>query len=130
MTARIKNSVCSGEVKYCLEMSEGWRGVLSILEVEVPMYEAMKWLEAFNFNFQDFSEAVDVDDRNVSAVLTSMSGIGTGSRCVTLKFSLVSYSISSTEDSYGVDFWDKFVEKIVDSIRCAVVEHDLDIARE
>lgn len=125
MTADIKNSVCNGEIEWRIEMSEGWRGVHSMLEVYVPMDEAMKWLEAFNFSFQDFLEAVNVNDRNVIAVLTSMSGIGTGSRCVTLEFSIVSYSIPSVESSDVIDFWDRFVEKTVDSIRCAVVEHEL-----
>ena len=119
MTAKIKNLVCNGEVKYCLEMSESWRCVHAMLEVDVSMDEAMKWLEAFNFNFQDFLEAVNVNDRNVSVVLTSMSGIGTGSRCVTLEFSLLSYIIPN------IDFLDRLVEKTVDSIRCAVVEHEL-----
>lgn len=125
MTARIKNSVCSGEVKYCLEMNEGWRGVYSMLEVDVPMDEAMKWFEAFNFSLQDFSEAVHVNDRRVSAVLTSVSGLGTGRKSISLEFSIVSYSIPSVESSDVVSFWDRFVEKTVDSIRCAVVEYEL-----
>lgn len=131
MTADIKNSVCNGEIEWHVEMSEGWwQRVHAALEVDVPVDEAMKWLEAFNFSLQDFSEAVHINDKNVSVVFTSMSGIGTGSRCVTLEFSLLSYSIPSVESSDVIDFWDRFVEKTVDSIRCAVVEHDLDVARE
>ena len=132
MTADIKNSVCNGEIEWRIEMSEEWwQRVHSTLEVDVPMDEAMKWLEAFNFNSQDFfeavhinDEAVHINDKNVSVVFTSMSGIGTGSRCVTLEFSLLSYSIPNVESDV-IDFWDKFVEKTVDSIRCAVVEHEL-----
>ena len=126
MTASIKHFVCNGEIEWrvMMRMVEGCRGVYSTLEVDVLMDEAMKWLEAFNFSFQDFVEAMNVNDRNVSAVLTSMSGIGTGSRCVTLEFSTVSYSIPSIESDV-IDFWDRLVEKVVDSIRCAVVEHEL-----
>lgn len=125
MTASIKHFVRNGEIEWHLCTSEGWQRVHSTLEVDVPVDEAMKWLEAFNFSFQDFLEAVNVSDGNVIAVLTSMSGIGTGSRCVTLEFSLVSYSIPSVESNDVIDFWDRFVEKTVDSIRCAVVEHEL-----
>lgn len=124
MTADIKNSACNGEIEWRIEMSEGWRGVHSMLEVDVPMDEVMKWFDAFNFNFYDFAETVHVNDRNVSVVLLSMSSIDTGSRCVTLEFSVVSHSISSIESDV-IDFWDRFVEKTVDSIRCAVVEHEL-----
>lgn len=127
MTTDIKNSVCNGEIEWRMKMSttKGWQCIHSMLEVDVPMDEAMKWFEAFNFSFQDFLEAVHVNGRNISAVLTSMSGIGTGSRCVTLEFSIVSYIIPSIESSDVIDFWDRFVEKTVDNIRCAVVEHEL-----
>lgn len=132
MTADIKHFTCNGEIEWRVKMSmiEGYQCVHSTLEVDVPMDEAMKWFEAFNFSLQDFFEEVHINDKNmdknmVSAVLTSMSGIGTGSRCVTLEFSIVSYSILSVESSDVVAFWDRFVEKTVDSIRCAVVEHEL-----
>ena len=125
MTTDIKNSVCNGEIEWRAEMNEGlWRRVHSTLEVDVPMDEAMKWLEAFKFNLQDLFEAVHINDKNVSAVFTSMSGIGTGRRFITFEFSIVSYSIPSIESDV-IDFWDRFVEKAVDSIRCAVVEHEL-----
>lgn len=125
MTTDIKNSVCNGEIEWRVEMSEGWwQRVHATLEVDVPVDEVMKWLEAFNFNSQDFFEAVHINDKNVSAVFASMSGIGTGRRFITFEFSLLSYSIPSIESDV-IDFWNRFVEKTVDSIRCAVVEHEL-----
>ena len=126
MTASIKHFVCNGEIEWRVEMNEGWwQRVHSTLEVDVPADEAMKWLEVFNFSLHDFAEAVHINDKNMSAVLTSVSGIGTGRRFITFELSLVSYSIPSVESSDVVDFWDRFVEKTIGSIRCAVVEHEL-----
>lgn len=115
----IKHSVFNDEIKYCIDMRNLY------FEIDIPMDEAMRWLETFNFNFNDFMKAIYFYDEDVEFVLTAMSGLDTGSKYMSFNFSIMSYKFANMNCNEIYSYWDKFVKKIVDSIRCAVVSHEL-----